>query len=95
MMSATLERVNVVSVPAAKVRNGIRGNVESWPLTVGSRRCVCVQCGDGFNSVTAFDRHQSWQGDNVVCLTEAAMIAKGWERLPDGWWVTSRREMGP
>ena len=59
----------------------------TWQMRPGSARCVCRGCGDGFNSVTAFDKHQRLRTDGgTICLDPADL---GMVRLPDGWWVTA------
>ncbi len=58
-------------------------------LRPGSPRCECSACGEGFNSVRAFDRHQrTTLGGGVGCLNVREMMAKGmvWR---DGWWYTT------
>lgn len=58
---------------------------DSWYLRHGGSRCVCIGCGDGFNSVYAFDRHQVMEGGESVCRDPATL---GMVRNKDGWWVT-------
>lgn len=64
---------------------------DSWALRHGSARCVCRACGDGFNSVTAFDKHQVLNSrGQVVCRDPATL---GMVRNADGWWITEAREV--
>lgn len=64
----------------------------SWTLTHGSNRCVCTKCGDGFNSVAAFDKHQILNADgSVLCRNPESL---GMVRIKDGWWVTALRPDG-
>lgn len=64
---------------------------ESWVLRPGSSRCVCMACWDGFNSVTAFERHQVLDDEgNAVCRDPARL---GMVRNADGWWITKSREV--
>jgi hypothetical protein len=79
--------------PASKRRKGLitpqhrYDGVYTWKLGHGSSRCVCTKCGDGFNSVAAFDKHQVLtDGGDVLCRDPTAL---GMARLEDGWWVTS------
>lgn len=62
-------------------------------LRPGSRRCLCAQCGELFNSVSVFDLHRIGPyGTNRRCLTVREMQAKGWGRNTDGFWT--QRRMG-
>jgi hypothetical protein len=57
-----------------------------WALATGSSRCVCAGCGDGFNSVAAFDKHQRLKSDGrPICLDPETL---GMARNAAGWWVT-------
>ncbi len=58
-------------------------------LRPGSPRCECGACGEGFNSVRAFDRHQRMTPNGGVrCLDSPEMMAKGMV-CRDGWWYTT------
>jgi hypothetical protein len=50
-----------------------------------------MACWDGFNSVTAFERHQVLDDEgNAVCRDPARL---GMVRNADGWWITAPREV--
>lgn len=58
-------------------------------LRPSSPRCECAGCGEGCNSVRAFDRHQRMTtGGTVRCLSPAELEAKGMV-VRDGWWYTT------
>ncbi len=62
---------------------------ERHQLRPGSPRCECAACGEGFNSVRAFERHQRMMANGTArCLDASEMRAKGmvWR---DGWWYTT------
>ncbi len=70
-----------------------RGKGTSPRLGPGSRRCLCAQCGQLFNSVSVFDLHRIGPyGANRHCLTVREMQAKGWGRSTAGVWI--QRRMG-
>lgn len=58
-------------------------------------RCRCAACGEGFNSVSVFDRHRvgTWGNGSAArqCLTPAAMAERGWSRNPAGFWIMETR----
>lgn len=59
---------------------------ERLPLT--GNRCQCPTCGAYFSRVRAFDRHRVGTiGIDRRCLTEAEMIARGWQRNAAGYWI--------
>jgi hypothetical protein len=58
-------------------------------------RCVCRTCGEYFNSASMFDRHRVGYfhdfGRDRRCRTVAEMLAKGWQRNVDGFWIERAR----
>jgi hypothetical protein len=56
-------------------------------------------CGEPFNSVTAFDRHQRQGPDGrTICIYPGDITAKDGTPKPmvknaRGWWVTELRDM--
>lgn len=63
-------------------------------LTPGSQACECTGCGEFFNSVAAFDRHQYGVGDDVRCMTVKEMRAKKMTHNERGLWVTKLKAAG-
>ncbi|MCC6315062.1 MAG: hypothetical protein IT337_13740 [Thermomicrobiales bacterium] len=67
---------------------------------IGTGQCLCMGCGEAFNSVSAFDRHQRIGSDGrTICLhpleiTDRNGNPKPMVRNARGWWVTSLRDMG-
>ncbi len=65
-------------------------------LRPGSPRCECSACGEGFNSVRAFDRHQRMTQDGGVrCLNLSEMTARGMVWRDDWWYSTTEVWKGP
>lgn len=56
----------------------------------GSSQCLCMGCGRPFNSVSAFDKHQTLTKGAVTCRDPASL---GMVTNARGWWVLSLREM--
>jgi hypothetical protein len=55
-------------------------------------RCRCRECGDVFNSVTAFDRHRVGKYPNQRrCMSAAERRAEGMSRNDAGFWIVRRR----
>ena len=66
---------------------------------IGSSRCKCYGCGEAFNSLAAFDRHQRLDKGRVVCTHPLDITDKDGNPKPmmmnaAGWWVTALREEG-
>lgn len=61
-------------------------------ILTGNRN-QCPQCGELFNSLSAFDAHRygPHEDNGRRCLTPAQMTARGMIRV-GRWWVTSLRE---
>lgn len=66
-------------------------------LKDGKNFCECTGCGEMFNSVFAFDKHQVWTkpdpkgNQDVRCLTVKEMEARGFLKNEGGYWITGRR----
>lgn len=60
----------------------------------------CTGCGEFFNSVYAFDKHQVWTrpdetgNQHVRCMSVRDLVAKGWAKNEGGFWVTSLMPTG-
>ena len=67
------------------------GNTGNLVPAQRSSQCICGQCGHGFNSVGAFDKHQTLAGDGGAVCWDPSSI--GMARNVRGWWVTSLRDM--
>ena len=67
------------------------GHTGHLRTTHGSGLCICGQCGHGFFSLTAFDRHQSVAIDGGTICWEPESISMA--RNKNGWWVTELRDM--
>ena len=54
--------------------------------------CLCVTCGEHFNSTAAFDKHRTGRhGKDRRCLTEPEILQRNMERNASGWWIGSKR----
>lgn len=68
---------------------------------IGTNQCLCAGCGEAFNSVTAFDRHQRiGKGGRTVCVYPGDITDRDGNPRPmvknaRGWWVTELRESVP
>lgn len=53
-------------------------------------RCQCTACGGYFGNVRGFDRHRIGTVGDIDrrCMTEAEMLATGWQRNERGFWLT-------
>lgn len=60
-------------------------------LGAGTGHCLCGECGEYFNSVSAFDKHRTgnYSDGTRRCLTQAELTAKGWAHNARGLWITS------
>lgn len=61
---------------------------------VGSSRCKCGGCGEAFNSLSAFDLHQSIRNGVLKCTHPLDLVDKNGNPKPlmvnaAGWWVTA------
>ena len=68
-----------------------RSNQGTLTPAFGTGQCICGQCGHGFASVSAFDKHQTLEGGELLCWDPASL---GMARNARGWWVTELREDG-
>ena len=60
-------------------------------MRVTGSRCKCAECGDFFNSTTAFDKHRAGPYDRPPfrwCLSEFAMEVVGMAKNADGFWAS-------
>lgn len=93
-----------VDVPMPEPKNAKTAQREpSKPVLkpgIGTNQCLCMGCGEAFNSVSAFDRHQRQGPDGrTICLHPLDIVdgkgnPKPMVRNARGWWVTSLRDMG-
>lgn len=62
---------------------------------LGGSRNQCSGCKEYFNSEKAFTRHRTGEhGVNRRCETPEEMLAKGWLKNKDGFWITEQRKGG-
>lgn len=67
--------------------------------TQRSNQCKCRQCGEVFNSLAGFDRHQRLDSGRVICTHPQDLKDRDGNPKPlllnaKGLWVTSLREPG-
>lgn len=63
-------------------------------LGIGTGHCRCYQCGEYFNSVAAFDKHQGIDKGRVICTHPLDILARDGTPKPmvkndRGYWVLS------
>ena len=60
-------------------------------LGYATGHCLCGECGEYFNSVSAFDKHRTgnFEDKSRRCLTPAELRGKGWLHNARGLWITS------
>lgn len=66
---------------------------------IGTNQCKCYQCGECFNSVSAFDCHQRLDNGRVICFHPLDIVDRHGNPKPmamnvRGWWVIALREPG-
>jgi hypothetical protein len=65
-------------------------------MKLSGNRCRCHHCGEYFNSLRGFDRHRTGtfkeRGVHRRCLSVAELVARGWSKNEDGFWITETFE---
>lgn len=58
-------------------------------LKPGLRRCLCAACNEGFNGLSAFERHRvgSHKLDTRRCMSVGEMYEAGMRENSDGYWI--------